>query len=448
MVTLRRPIVVVAVGAAALAVLVGFTVASWGVLGAIGLVGLAIGAGAFLDLRVTLVAIIPVMILLPELPLAIPVRTEDLLMAPLTAAWMLRLAVTRDPWPRTPLNWPLFAVILVELASLMLGVMRGSADVTTGLYSASFFFLKTVEVAFLFFIVVYAIRDERDVRLFTYVFVASAAALGAWGVIEHGAGATGEAITGPAGHGGYSLLGLTFVVLLAVLASLLITRRTRAERIVVALAALPVLYSLMNTFSRQSYVGAAAAVATLAWVRNRKLIVPAMLAILTIPLVVPEIVEQRATSIVTNAPDPATGRRPYGTRVRAVRQRGPEVMAQQPLLGFGPAALPPGFLDNQYLLTLYYTGLIGLATFLWLLLAAMRTSYRSYHELTGDAKGLALAWLAATIGLAIAGLAGSPFVAVRVRQVYWFLAALVIAAVKVARTRRDRVEAAEEEVTA
>ncbi len=123
-------------------------------------------------------------------------------------------------------------------------------------------------------------------------------------------------------------------------------------------------------------------------------------------------------------------------------------MARHPLLGFGPAALPPGFLDNQYLLTLYYTGLIGLATFLWLLLAAMRTSYRSYHELTGDAKGLALAWLAATIGLAIAGLAGSPFVAVRVRQVYWFLAALAVAAVKVARTRRDDVEVAEEEVTA
>jgi hypothetical protein len=444
--TISRHTISVAIGAAALAVFAGLTVASWGVFGAIGLVGLAIAAGAFLDLRVTLVAIIPVMILLPELPLAIPLRTEDLLMAPLTAAWLLRLAVTRDPWPRTPLNWPIFAVILVEFASLVFGVMRGSAELSTELYSSSFFFLKTIEVALLYFMVVYAIRDERDVRLFTYVFVASAAALGVWGVIEYGSGSVGEAITGPAGHGGYSLLGLTFVVLLAVLASLLVTRRTRAERVLIVVAALPVIYSLMNTFSRQSYVGAAAAVVTLSWVRNRWLILPAMLAVLALPFAAPDMVEQRATSIVTNAPDPATGRRPYGTRVRAIQRRAPEVMAQRPLLGFGPAALPPGFLDNQYLLTLYYTGLLGLAAFLWLLAAAVRTSYLSYHELTGDAKGLALAWLAATIGLAIAGFAGSPFVAVRVRQVYWFLAALVIAAVKVVRAR----EAAdlEEEVAA
>ena len=68
--------------------------------------------------------------------------------------------------------------------------------------------------------------------------------------------------------------------------------------------------------------------------------------------------------------------------------------------------------------------------------------------LTGSFQGLALAWLAATIGLAIAGLAGSPFVAVRVRQVYWFLAALVIAAVKVTRAREVSAgEAADEVVT-
>ena len=431
---------------AALALVAGLTVAGLGLFGAIALIGLAIAAGAFFDLRVTLLAIIPAMILLPELPLAIPVRTEDLLMAPLTAAWLVRLAVTRDRWPRTPLNWPIFAVVLSELLSLLWGVSRGTSDVTMELYSASFFFLKTIEVAFFYFIVVYTIRSERDVHLFTYLFIASAAALGLWGVLEQGASAAGEAITGPTGHGGYSLLGLTFVVLLAVLASLLLTQRARSARAITILAALPVIYSLLYTFSRQSYVGAAAALATLVWVRNRMLIIPAMLAMLALPFVVPEAVERRAASVVTNAPDPGTGSRPYGSRIRAVQQRLPEVMGGQPLLGFGPAALPPGFLDNQYLLTLYYTGLLGLAAFLWLLVSALRTSYRSYHELTGDFQGLALAWLAATIGLAIAGLAGSPFVAVRVRQVYWFLGAQVIAALKVTRAREVSAEEAADEV--
>ena len=115
-----------------------------------------------------------------------------------------------------------------------------------------------------------------------------------------------------------------------------------------------------------------------------------------------------------------------------------------PLVGFGLAALPPGFLDNQYLLTLYYTGIIGLVVFVWLLWTALRTSYSAYGSLEGGSRGLALAWLAATVGLAVAGLAGSPFVAIRVRQVYWFLAALAVAATHVAAARR--VEAGERDV--
>jgi hypothetical protein len=424
-------------------VIAGVGVANWGTFGAIVLLGLAIAAGAVLDLRITLLAIIPAMVLLPELPLALPIRTEDLLMAPLIVAWLLRLVITREPWPRTPLNWPILAVIVTELLSVLWGVIRGTAGISLDLYSASFFFLKTVEVAFLYFIVVYSIRSEGDIRLFTYVLVGSAAALGFWGVLEHGADTPGEAITGPAGHGGYSLLGLTFVILLAILISLMLTQRSRMLRALMVLAALPVVYSLLFTFSRQSYVGATTALVTLVWVRNRRLLLPVALAMLAIPFVLPEAVEVRATSVVTNAPDPVTGYRPYETRVRALQQRVPEVLEQRPLLGFGLAAVPPGFLDNQYLLTLYYTGLVGLAAFLWLLISVLRTSYLSYHQLTGDPRGLALALLAATIGLSLAGLAGSPFVAVRVRQVYWFLAAMVVAATKIAGPARGGATADE-----
>jgi len=226
-------------------------------------------------------------------------------------------------------------------------------------------------------------------------------------------------------------------VLLAVLASLFLTQRNRAVRALLALAALPVAYSLLFTLSRQSYVGAVAAIAVLVWVRNRRLMIPAMLLTLALPFVVPQVVEERAVSIVTGAPDPVTGADPYATRMHAWQRRLPEVLDETPVLGFGPAALPPGYLDNQYLLTLYYTGVIGLLAFLWLLWRALRTAQTTYRSLSGDLRGLALAWLAATVGLALAGLAGSPFVAVRVRQVYWFLAALAVAAYSLSMSRRS-----------
>ncbi|NIR42894.1 MAG: hypothetical protein GWN99_03335 [Gemmatimonadetes bacterium] len=436
---MRRTTVIVAVIVAGLAIAGGASVALAGPVAVALLIGLSIAAGAFVQLRITLLAILPAMVLLPELPLAVPLRVEDLLMAPLTAAWLARLAITRSPWPRTPLDWPILAVVVVELAALLWGAYRGTAGLSFELYSAAFFLLKTIEVAFLYFITVDTVRTARDLRIFTAVFVASATALGVWGVIESGSRGGDVAITGPAGHGGYSLLGLTYVVLLAVLVSLSLTRREGRVKAMMVAAALPVFYSLLYTFSRQSYVGAAAALAALLWFRRRVLLVPAMLAMLALPFVVPQAVEERATSIVTNAPDPATGSRPYGTRMRALRARLPEVLEQRPLLGFGPAALPPGFLDNQYLLVLYYTGLIGLAAFLWLLVAAGLTAYRAYAATTGTGRGLALAWMAATLGLALAGLAGSPFVAVRVRQIYWFLAALAVAALKLGHGRSGAV---------
>lgn len=426
--------------AAAVALFAGLAVARLGPMAFIGLLGLGIAAAAFIDLRITLLAMIPAIVLLPELPLTLPLRTEDLLMVPLAGAWIGRLALGRDRLPATPLNAPLLALIFVELIALLWGAYRGTASLSAQLYSSGFFFLKTVEVTFLYFIVISAVRTRRDVRLFAAVLCSAAAALGVWGVIEHRGHQVGEAIVGPTGHGGYSLLGLTLVVLLATLVGLFLTQRDRRGRWLLALAALPVAYALTFTFSRQSYVGAAAAMVTLIWVRDRRLLVPAVILAMSIPVVAPQVVQERALSIVAGTPDPASGISPYSTRIHAVQRRLPEVLTQSPLLGLGLAALPPGFLDNQYLLTLYYTGIVGLAVFLWLLWRALTTAYRAYQRAGPRLKGLPLAWLAATVGLALAGLAGSPFVAVRVRQVYWVLAGLAVAAMLLARTEAEPAE--------
>ena len=442
---MKRSTLILALVAAGLALIAGLAVGQLGTLGLVVLVGIGLAAAAFVDLRITVLAIVPAMVLLPELPLSIPLRTEDLLMAPLAGAWSVRLALGRETVPRTPLNAPLLVVIAIEFFALVWGAYRGTAGLSPELYSASFFFIKTVEVTFLFFIVQSSIRSQRDLRLFTYVFIAAATALGIWGVIERGSRAMGEAITGPAGHGGYSLLGLTFVVLLVTLLSLFLTERSRTLRLLLMAAALPVAYSLTFTFSRQGYVGAVAAIGAIIWVRDRRLIFPALAIALALPFFVPEVIQDRAMSIVPGSAVSAGELSPYAARQHALKRRLPEVLTRSPLVGFGPAALPPGFLDNQYLLTIYYTGILGLAAFLWLLWRALITGYRSYRKLEGGRKGLALAWLAATVGLGIAGLAGNPFVAVRVREVYWFLAALALAAVRLAEESRPEAEPISEE---
>jgi hypothetical protein len=122
----------------------------------------------------------------------------------------------------------------------------------------------------------------------------------------------------------------------------------------------------------------------------------------------------------------------YGTRFRAWIKHFPTVMHTNPVTGLGLASLPPGEMDSQYLAVIYYTGFVGLGAFLLLLWQTARAGWSVYrHEKAHPhvrAAGLALA--AATIGLAVSGFGGVPFVAIRAREMYWFLAAIAMAALR------------------
>ncbi len=426
------------------AAVLGFGIAELNTLVLVGLVGTSVAVATFLDLRITLFFIVPAMVILPELPFGLPIRTEDLLMVPLTVAWLILLAVGRVRVPQTPMNRVLFALIFVEAVATLLGAMQGSAGFSVQLYGGTFFLLKTIEVTFLFLITISVIEDERDLRLFTLLFLASGAVLGGWGILQRGEVGEGAGVYGPEGETGYSLLGLTYVVLLAASAGLVLVLKKGRQRTTFLALALPVALALPFTLSRQSYVGAVVAFMVLVWVWDRRLIVPLILASTVVPFVAPSVVQERFVSMLPGQVDPRFGTNPYATRANALRSRVPEVLTESPFLGFGLAAIPPGFLDNQYLLTLYYTGLIGLAVFIWVLVRAGRVSFRLMNRVRdGPTRGLALGWMAATLGLALAGLAGNPFVAIRVRQSYWFLAALALAGAKVA-ARRARENGAPE----
>ncbi|MFG1690926.1 O-antigen ligase family protein [Gemmatimonadota bacterium] len=430
---------------ALLAVLIGALVIGYGIGGGSYVIpamvaGLIFGLGTFIDLRIPLYGIVPAMVLLPELPLALPIRTEDLLMVPLASAWLARVAIGRAHVPRTPLNGPIFALLAVEFTATIWGALMGETDLAVQLYGGTFFFLKTVEVTLFFLLTISIIRDYKDLRRLVFLFVMAGGALGIWGIVQRGSVREGQAIYGPAGEMGYSLLGLTFVVLMAAGLGLLLTYKSMRGRQLLLLCVAPIMVALPFTLSRQSYVGAAAALFTLIWIRDRRLLIPAIAVAAMLPFIAPDVVQERAASIVTREANPLTGASPYATRIHSLLRRGPEVLRRSPLLGFGLASLPPGFLDNQYLLTVYYTGLIGLAIFLWVLVRAGRVAYGIYRGMPDSYRGLALGWLAATIGLALAGLAGNPFTAIRARQAYWFLAAVSLAAARLRVMRLKQLE--------
>src|SRR3989441_9293570 len=98
---------------------------------------------------------------------------------------------------------------------------------------------------------------------------------------------------------------------------------------------------------------------------------------------------------------------------------------RRPILGYGVTGA--GFMDAQYARTLVETGVIGLAAFLWLVWAALKSGLASFRALRDpEERGLALGFLAGTLGLLVHAIGANTFIIVRIMEPFWFFAAVVV----------------------
>ena len=84
-------------------------------------------------------------------------------------------------------------------------------------------------------------------------------------------------------------------------------------------------------------------------------------------------------------------------------------------------------MDVQYARTLVETGIVGLAVFLWLAWSALKAGLGSFRTLRDpDERGLALGFVAGTIGLLVHAAGANTFIIVRIMEPFWFFAAVVV----------------------
>jgi O-antigen ligase len=98
-----------------------------------------------------------------------------------------------------------------------------------------------------------------------------------------------------------------------------------------------------------------------------------------------------------------------------------------PIFGYGLASLPLGSVDNQYVMELLDTGIVGLGCLLWMLWRIFKSIFRIYNN-TKDyfARSLSFGFLTGFVALLIHAFTITNFYTIRTMESFWFLLAITI----------------------
>jgi hypothetical protein len=364
----------------------------------------------------------------------IVVRSEDILLLVVAFSWLAKTAVNKELGlvAKTPLNRPILAYVAANAIATLLGYATGTVAGVAGL----FYVLKYVEYFVVYYMVVNNLVDRRQAWRFVTAAFLTAVIVSLIGMTQIPSGqrvsAPFEGKDGePNTFGGYLLL------LMAVAGGIALeTARVRTRALclgLVGLMAIPFAFTL----SRTSYLGAIPAVIVMAVLssRRRAMIGALIVALVASPLAVtlfPDTVMKRV--LYTFEPergqptvrvgavglDPSTS-----ARLISVKQAF-EGWTQRPVFGYGVTGF--AFMDQQFARTLVETGLVGLATFLVLVWTLLKAGVASFRALSvPEERGLALGFVAGTVGLLGHAVGANTFIIVRIMEPFWFFAAVVIA---------------------
>ncbi len=379
----------------------------------------------------------------------IVIRSEDILLLVVAFSWLAKTAVNKELGLtlKTPLNRPILAYAAATGIATLIGYMTG----TVAGYGGAFYVLKYIEYFIVYYMVVNNLVDRRQAWRFVTAAFMTAVIVSLIGLTQIPSGARVSApFEGKEGEpntfGGYLLL------LIAVAGGIALeTAKIRTRAIYLGLAGLMTI-PFMFTLSRTSYVGAIPAMAAMALLssRRRLMVVGVIVLLVASPAVMtlfPDSVMRRVhytfepergqptVRVGAVGLDPSTS-----ARLISVKQAF-EGFTHRPIFGYGVTGF--AFMDQQFARTLVETGIVGFATFLALIWALLKAGVTSYRSLTvPEDRGLALGFVAGTVGLLGHALGANTFIIVRIMEPFWFFAAIVVALPSLAQAETAAVEPA------
>lgn len=364
----------------------------------------------------------------------IVVRSEDVLLLVVALSWLAKTAVNKELGiaVKTPLNRPILAYVAATAIATLIGYLTGTVAGVGGF----FYVLKYVEYFVVYYMVVNNLVDRRQAWRFVTAAFVTAVIVSLIGMTQIPSGqrvsAPFEGRDGePNTFGGYLLL---LMMVAGGIALETLRLRTRAIYLgLLGLMSIP----FMFTLSRTSYVGLLPAAAVMAVLSSRRrVMIGALLALLVAsPLalaLLPDTVAKRVrytfepergqptVRVGAVGLDPSTS-----ARLISVKQA-IDGWTHRPIFGYGVTGF--AFMDQQFARTLVETGLVGFAAFLVLIWALLKAGVASFRALeVPEDRGLALGFVAGTVGLLGHAIGANTFIIVRIMEPFWFFAAIVVA---------------------
>ena len=361
----------------------------------------------------------------------VTLRVDDFVILIIRFSWLAKMAINKQLglFLKTPLNKPIGYYIILCLASTLLGAIFADIRLKTGF----FFVLKYFEYVFIYFMVANHLQNKGQVKKYLWAMLITCIIVSIIGIAQI---PEGGRVSAPfeGGVGEPNTFGGYLVFMICITTGLFLTTKSFRDQIIygslILLFAIPLLY----TQSRSSYLAMIPAMFAFVWLSEKRQWV--FLTLVFVGLLLPFI-----------APNPAKERISYTFEQGKARRDVVEISGvkldtstsarlnswkhvakdwvKHPILGFGVTGY--GFVDAQYFRVLIETGILGLATFVFLISSIVSQTYHILKKTSEPfEKGLCMGFMAGFIGLLVHAIGANTFIIVRIMEPFWFVLAMVI----------------------
>jgi O-antigen ligase len=373
------------------------------------------------DIRIGLAIMILAIALSPELAIGSikNLRLEDFLVPAIFFAWMTKHIRTRFKFSQTDLKMPILLMIMLMIVSTIISSVGSDAFSSSNLLVLG----KMLEYYLIFFIVLNTLKTRRELRTFIALMLICSALAGLYSTFVYYNNPeivnmlTVRRLSGPGGETS-NILGGYFIFHMLLAVGLLFHAGTRKYRYWLWLYIGMMLYPLILTMSRTSYVAFFGGMLLLGLLKNKRILIFGLLLFIVIPFVV----DSETLFRIKTIPQVLSGENlPSSWKARVEGwQEFLKFVPQSPLIGFG-AGSTPRTIDNEYIRLLGDVGILGLLIFLWMIYRIFKASYVAAREVKDPVLGgYALGFLGGLLALLIHSIGATTFTTIRTMEPFFF----------------------------